>query len=72
MINDTEMASEARQKHARELYDKATNPETDRRSRGQYWGELWQFKKTCKKGWDALGFTEREVERAKTNKPDWI
>jgi hypothetical protein len=69
---DAEMASEARQKTARELFEKATNPDTPPPSRKQFWGELWRFVKTCKKSWPALGFNSREIERAKLNKPDWI
>ncbi|WP_290870374.1 hypothetical protein [Aquabacterium sp.] len=36
------------------------------------WGHLWLHRKACKKGWDVLGFTPKEIERIKTNKPDWV
>jgi hypothetical protein len=53
-------ASEARQKTAREHFERRD------------WGALWQFKKTCKKGWPNLGFTKREIETITFYKPDWI
>lgn len=59
---------------ARALFDQATGtgsaagkaPDKSR------WGSLWQHRKECKKGWDLLGFTPKEIERIKTNKPDHI
>lgn len=36
------------------------------------WGSLWQLKQKARYGWDKLGFTEREAERIKLNKPDWV
>lgn len=70
---EAEVASEARRKHARDLFTKATDYEnTPPASRAQFWGELWTFVKTTKKSWTVLGFTPAEVERAKTNKPDWV
>lgn len=57
---DVEMASDQRQTTARDYFD------------NRRWRDLWTFKKTCKKSWEALGFTTREVERIKINKPDWI
>lgn len=59
---------------ARILFDQATGTgsaegKTPDRSR---WGALWQHRKECKKGWDLLGFTPKEIERIKLNKPDHI
>lgn len=59
---------------ARALFDQATGtgsaegkaPDKSR------WGSLWQHRKECKKGWDLLGFTPKEIERIKLNKPDHI
>lgn len=36
------------------------------------WRELWQLKQQAKYGWDKLGFTDKEAERIKINKPDWL
>lgn len=36
------------------------------------WGDLWQLKQHAKYGWDKLGFTSKEADRIKINKPDWI
>lgn len=36
------------------------------------WRELWQLKQTAKYSWKNLGFTDREAERIKLNKPDWL
>ena len=55
-----EPASQQRQDTAREHFT------------ARQWKELWQFKKTCKKSWEALGFTSREIETIKFYKPDWI
>lgn len=59
---------------ARQLFDQATGTgsaegKTPDRSR---WGTLWRHQKDCKKSWAILGFTPKEVERIKTNKPDHI
>lgn len=59
-LDESELASQQRRDTARLYFD------------NRRWRDLWQFKKTCKKGWDKLGFTSREVERIKLNKPDWI
>jgi hypothetical protein len=69
---EAERASAERQQMVRQLYERATNPDTPRASRAQFWGELWQFKKEAKKGWDVLGLTPKEAERCKLNKPDWV
>lgn len=61
-----EVASEERRQTARTYFEQATSGDRSR------WGTLWQFKKDTKKGWDVLGFTKREVERIKVNKPDWV
>lgn len=71
-MQEVELTSEARISKARELFDKACDETVDRRSRKQFWGELWMANKTWKKNWAALGFTPREIERIKTMKPDWI
>lgn len=55
-----EPASEARQTQARAFYE------------AKSWVDLWKFKKTCKKSWEALGFTAAEIEKIKFYKPDWI
>lgn len=36
------------------------------------WRSLWHHQKECKKSWATLGFTPREIERIKLNKPDSI
>ena len=36
------------------------------------WGKLWTMQKSSKKGWAYYGFTPQEIERIKTNKPDYI
>lgn len=60
---------------AREFYDFATQPQADnvtRADRGSAWGQLWLIKKRAKYSWKNLGFTPREEERIKLNKPDWV
>lgn len=59
-MTDVPAASENRQEQARQFFDQ------------RRWRELWQFNRTCKKSWKALGFTPREIERIKLNKPDWL
>lgn len=59
---------------ARQLFDQATGTGSAEgkpadRSR---WGTLWRHQKECKKSWAILGFTPKEIERIKTNKPDWV
>lgn len=59
---------------ARKLYDQATGTGS---AEGQpadksRWGSLWRHQKECKKSWSILGFTPKEIERIKTNKPDWV
>jgi hypothetical protein len=71
-LTDEELASQARRDTARSHYDRATNPENLPITRREAWADLWRFKKTCKKSWEALGFSTREIDRTKTNKPDWI
>ena len=71
---DSEVASQERQAEARKLFEQATGTGSAQgtppdRSR---WGSLWRFQKETKKGWQVLGFTPREVERIKLNKPDWV
>ena len=51
---------------ARTLFDQAVAGDKSR------WGTLWRHQKDCKKSWKILGFTDREVERIKVNKPDHI
>lgn len=51
---------------ARKLFDEAAAGDKSR------WGSLWRHQKECKKSWSVLGFTAKEIERIKTNKPDWI
>jgi hypothetical protein len=59
-MTDIVLTSESRQKQAQALFD-------ERR-----WSALWQFKKECKKSWESLGFSQRNIERIHLNKPDWI
>lgn len=59
---------------ARKLFDQATGTGS---AEGQpadksRWGSLWRHQKECKKSWSILGFTTKEIERIKTNKPDWV
>lgn len=51
---------------ARKLFDEAVAGDKTR------WGSLWRHQKECKKSWSVLGFNAKEIERIKTNKPDWI
>jgi hypothetical protein len=51
---------------ARTLFDQAVAGDKSR------WGTLWRHQKDCKKSWLILGFTPREIERIKVNKPDHI
>ncbi len=51
---------------ARTLFDQAVAGDKSR------WGTLWRHQKDCKKSWKILGFTDREIERIKVNKPDHI
>lgn len=60
------LTSKVRVEEARMLFDQACAGDRTR------WGSLWLFQKNCKKGWDKLGFTPREIERIKINKPDYI
>jgi hypothetical protein len=53
-------ASRFRQEKARSLFE------------SKKWDELWRFKKTCKKSWEALSFNAREIESIQLYKPDWI
>jgi hypothetical protein len=55
-----------RAKVARQLFDQAIAGDRTR------WGSLWRHQKECKKSWPVLGFTAKEIERIKTNKPDWV
>lgn len=72
MAEEIELTSEARITKARELFDKGTNYELPKNTRSEAWGELWMNMKTWKRNWASLGFTSREIERIKLNKPDWI
>ncbi len=51
---------------ARKLFDQAAG------GAKQAWGHLWMHKKKAKKSWTDLGFSKKEEERIKTNKPDWV
>lgn len=51
---------------ARTLFQQAVNGDKSR------WGTLWRHQKDAKKSWTILGFTDKEIERIKTNKPDHI
>lgn len=66
-----EVASKERQEEARKLFEQATGAGGNPPDRSR-WGSLWRFQKEAKKGWQVLGFTPREIERIKTNKPDWV
>ena len=50
---------------------KAGNTPRDMYNRRE-WTALWTMKKKAKKGWETYGFTAAEIERLKTNKPDFI
>lgn len=71
-MSDIELTSEARIQKARELFGKGTNYELPKPQRNEAWGELWMNMKTWKRNWASLGFSNREIERIKLNKPDWI
>lgn len=66
MAKKLEMASQERQDEARALFTQAAAGDRSR------WGTLWSLAKEWKKGWAILGFTPREIERIKVNKPDWV
>lgn len=57
---------------ARQFFEAATDMEKTKGDRESNWGQLWLLKLKAKYGWDKLGFTDREAERIKTNKPDWV
>jgi len=59
---------------ARTLYDQATGTGSAEGSTPDKtrWGSLWRHQKECKKSWSTLGFSDKEIERIKTNKPDWV
>lgn len=59
---------------AREFYNLATQPSDvmTRADRQSAWGQLWLIKKRAKYSWANLGFSDREAERIKLNKPDWV
>lgn len=60
---------------AREFFDFATQPPADhilKSDRASAWGQLWLIKKRAKYSWANLGFSGREEERIKLNKPDWV
>lgn len=59
-------ASEERKAECRALFEQACAGDRSR------WGTLWTLAKQWKKGWAVLGFTPREIERIKVNKPDWV
>lgn len=61
-----EEASDERKAEARALFEQAAAGDRSR------WGTLWSQAKLWKKGWAVLGFTPREIERIKVNKPDWV
>jgi len=50
---------------ARQLFNDAIAGDKSR------WGSLWRHQKECKKSWTILGFTAKEIDRIKVNKPDW-
>jgi hypothetical protein len=57
---------------ARQFFDEAINYERTPADRKSSWGQLWLLKLKAKYGWDKLGFSDKEAERIKTNKPDWV
>lgn len=59
---------------ARQLFERATatGEFAGKPVEKQAWGHLWLHRKECKKGWDLLGFTPKEIERIKANKPDHV
>lgn len=67
-IDDTNRVEKARQ-YYEEAIDYDNRGKTLRTSS---WGQLWLLKQKAKYGWDKLGFSPREIERIKTNKPDWV
>lgn len=72
---DPSVTSLNRVEKAREFYDFATQPLADhitRADRQSAWGQLWLIKQKAKYSWQNLGFTNKEAERIKTNKPDWV
>lgn len=72
---DASVTPKNRVEKAREYFDLATQPPADnilKSDRVSWWGQLWLIKKRAKYGWDRLGFTAREIERIKLNKPDWV
>ena len=51
---------------ARILFDQAVAGDRSR------WKTLWLHRKECKKSWEILGFSPKEIERIKLNKPDSV
>lgn len=66
MPTPIDLTSQARIDEARKLFNEAAAGDRSR------WGTLWSRMKTWKRNWKALGFTDKEIERIKLNKPDWI
>lgn len=71
---DASVTTANRVEKARQFYNEATAEAGARTKadRASSWGQLWLIKKRAKYGWDRLGFTPREVERIRINKPDWV
>lgn len=69
---DPTVTADNRVEKAREFYGQATNYDLEPRDRKSAWGQLWLLKKRAKYGWERLGFTSKEEERIKLNKPDWV
>lgn len=57
---------------ARQFFDEATDINRAKADRNSSWGQLWLLKQKAKYGWDKLGFNNKEAERIKLNKPDWV
>lgn len=69
---DPTVTATNRVEKARQFYNEATDINRSKSDRNSSWGQLWLLKKKAKYGWDNLGFTNKEAERIKLNKPDWV
>lgn len=69
---DPTVTTANRVEKARQFFNEATDPERPKPERNSSWGQLWLLKLKAKYGWDSLGFSAKEAERIKLNRPDWV
>lgn len=71
-VLDPSVTPTNRVEKARQFYNEATDINRSRGDRQSSWGQLWLLKKKAKYHWKNLGFIDKEIERIKLNKPDWV